>query len=88
MNCKQCRKTHIIEIDPTYELKYWICEGKKYWANIFRTKKYKQKCTVMQNVNAIDEMANSDIFYIGKMKSIDELDIKESGSAGIKKNNN
>lgn len=75
----------MIEIDPTYGSKYWICEGKKYWANIFRIKKYKQKCTVVQNVNVIEEMDNSDIVYIGNMKSNDELDIKESGSAGIQK---
>lgn len=45
---------------------------------MFRTERYKQKSTVVQKINTLEEDDNFDIVYIRQMKSVNELDMVES----------
>ncbi|GFU76590.1 hypothetical protein TNCV_1940781 [Trichonephila clavipes] len=61
------------------------CEGRNLWAKMGRTQS-KQKNMDAQRVNAMEENSeNSDIIYIGELKSVNELDAKETNCVWYEK---
>ncbi|GFY48100.1 reverse transcriptase domain-containing protein [Trichonephila inaurata madagascariensis] len=83
-NCKQCGKKHEKKC-PAFGTKYRNCDGRNHWAKMCRTQN-KQKNMAARRVNAMEENSeNSDTIYIGKLKSVNELDARESNCVWYEK---
>ncbi|GFU21599.1 transposon Tf2-12 polyprotein, partial [Nephila pilipes] len=79
VNCKQCGKIHEKKKCPAYGTKCRNCDGRNHWAKMCRTQRNKQKNVAARRVNAIEENCeNSETIYIGELKSVNELDMKET----------
>ncbi|GFX59106.1 uncharacterized protein K02A2.6 [Trichonephila clavipes] len=83
-NCQQCGKKHKKKC-PAFRAKCRNCEGRNHWAKMCRTQS-KQKNMAARKVNAMEENSeNSDIIYIGELKSVNELDAKETNCVWYEK---
>ncbi|GFT61225.1 reverse transcriptase domain-containing protein [Trichonephila clavipes] len=75
-NCKQCGKKH--KKCTAFGTKCRNCDGRNHWIKMCRTQS-KQKNMATRRVNAMEENSeNSDTIYIGELKSVNELDAKET----------
>ncbi|GFW10523.1 reverse transcriptase domain-containing protein [Trichonephila clavipes] len=84
-NCKQYGKKYEKKKCPAFVTKCRNCEGRNLWAKMCRTQS-KQKNMDAQRVNAMEENSeNSDIIYIGELKSVNELDAKETNCVWYEK---
>ncbi|GFY13754.1 uncharacterized protein TNCV_4961241 [Trichonephila clavipes] len=84
-NCKQGGKKHEKKKYPAFGTKCRNCEGRNHWAKMCRTLS-KQKNMAARRVNAMEESReNSDIVYIGELKSVNELDAKETNCVWYEK---
>ncbi|GFY39567.1 hypothetical protein TNIN_109851 [Trichonephila inaurata madagascariensis] len=78
-DCKQCGKIHEKKKCPAYGTKCRNCDGRNHWAKMCRTQRNKEKNMAARRVNAIEESSeNSKTIYIGELKSVNELDTKET----------
>ncbi|GFR05219.1 hypothetical protein TNCT_711981 [Trichonephila clavata] len=79
VNCKQCGKIHVKKKCPACGTKCRNCDGRNHWAKMCRTQRNKQKNVAALRVNPIEENCeNSETIYIGELKSVNELDTKET----------
>ncbi|GFS39364.1 transposon Tf2-12 polyprotein, partial [Nephila pilipes] len=86
VNCKQCGKIHEKKKCPAYGTKCRNCDGRNHWAKMCRTQRNKQKNVAARRVNAIEENCeNSESIYIGELKSVNELDMKETNCVWYEK---
>ncbi|GFY56938.1 reverse transcriptase domain-containing protein [Trichonephila inaurata madagascariensis] len=77
-NCKQCGKKHEKKKCPAFGTKCRNCDGRNHWAKMCRTQS-KRKNMAARRVNAMEENSeNSETIYIGELKSVNELDAKET----------
>ncbi|GFY79409.1 retrovirus-related Pol polyprotein from transposon 17.6 [Trichonephila inaurata madagascariensis] len=77
-NCKQCGKKQEKKKCPAFGTKCRNCDGRNHWAKMYRTQS-KRKNMAARRVNAMEENSeNSDTIYIGELKSVNELDAKET----------
>ncbi|GFU76595.1 retrovirus-related Pol polyprotein from transposon 297 [Trichonephila clavipes] len=84
-NCKQCGKKREKKKCPEFGTNCRNCEGRNRWAKMRRTQS-KQKNMASQRVNAMEENSeNFDIIYIGELKSVNELDAKETNCVWYEK---
>ncbi|GFY58652.1 hypothetical protein TNIN_205421 [Trichonephila inaurata madagascariensis] len=64
---------------PHMEKKCQNCDGRNRWAKMSRTQRNKQKNMAARRVNAIEENSeNSGTIYTRELKSVNELDTKET----------
>ncbi|GFQ83696.1 retrovirus-related Pol polyprotein from transposon opus [Trichonephila clavata] len=62
------------------------CDGRNHWAKMCRTQRNKQKNVAARGVNAIEENCeNSETIYIVELKSVNELDTKETNCVWYEK---
>ncbi|GFQ71511.1 retrovirus-related Pol polyprotein from transposon 17.6 [Trichonephila clavata] len=86
VNCKQCGKIHEKKKCPAYGTKCRNCDRRNHWAKTCRTQRNKQKNVAARRVNAIEENCeNSETIYIEELKSVNELDTKETNCVWYEK---
>ncbi|GFR03747.1 retrovirus-related Pol polyprotein from transposon 17.6 [Trichonephila clavata] len=86
VNCKQCGKIHEKKKCPAYGTKCRNCDGRNHWAKMCRTQRNKQKNVAARRVNVIEENCeNSETICIGELKSVNELDMKETNCVWYEK---
>ncbi|GFY45798.1 retrovirus-related Pol polyprotein from transposon 17.6 [Trichonephila inaurata madagascariensis] len=84
-NCKQCGKNMKRRNVRHSELNVEIVKGRNHWAKMCRTQS-KQKNMAARRMNAMEENSeNSDTIYIGELKSVNELDAKETNCVWYEK---
>ncbi|GFY64807.1 reverse transcriptase domain-containing protein [Trichonephila inaurata madagascariensis] len=84
-NCKQYGKKHEKKKCLAFGTKCQNCDGRNHWAKMCRTQS-KRKNMAARRVNAMEENSeNSDTIYIGELKSVNELDAKETNCVWYKK---
>ncbi|GFY64943.1 hypothetical protein TNIN_244581 [Trichonephila inaurata madagascariensis] len=78
IRCKQCGKIHEKQC-PAYRTKCRNCDGRNRTAKMCRTQRNKQKNMAARRMNAFEENSeHSETIYIGELKSVNELDTKET----------
>ncbi|GFS31781.1 reverse transcriptase domain-containing protein [Trichonephila inaurata madagascariensis] len=83
-NCTQCGKKHEKKC-LAFGTKCRNCDGRNHWAKMCRTQS-KRKNMAARRVNAIEEKnKNSDTISIGELKSVNELDAKETNCVWYEK---
>ncbi|GFV44932.1 reverse transcriptase domain-containing protein [Trichonephila clavipes] len=84
VNCEQCGKIHGKKKCSSYGAKCRNCDGRNHWAKMCRTQRNKQKNMAARRENAIEETSeNSETIYIRELKSVNELDMKETNCVRI-----
>lgn len=86
-NCRYCGKTHEPKKCPAFGTICRNCEGKNHWAKVCKTKLHNRKQNT-RRINAVErstEDSDSEIVYLGELKSVDTLDTEKVNSVWLQK---
>lgn len=90
-SCRCCGLLHESRKCPAYGSKCLKCGGRNHWATVCKTKlKHRDRNSHSKNVNTLEEK-DSEVVYIGELKSLHELNSENCDSTWFQKlkvNNN